>query len=58
MSPGRSIDALERDHDFLTRDGVFTEGLIEGWIDYKRSEEIDYVRLRPHPGEFNLYYNV
>jgi glutamine synthetase len=53
-----AIDALERDHDFLLKGGVFTEDLIETWIEYKRAEECDPVRLRPHPWEFALYYDV
>jgi glutamine synthetase len=53
-----AIDALERDHEFLLKGGVFTEDLIETWIAYKRREEIDPVRLRPHPWEFALYYDV
>lgn len=53
-----AIDALESDHEFLLRDGVFTEDLIHIWIDYKREKEIDFIRLRPHPGEFSLYYDV
>jgi glutamine synthetase len=53
-----AIDALEADHDFLVQDGVFTPDLIETWVDFKRSKEIDFVRLRPHPGEFSLYFNV
>jgi glutamine synthetase len=53
-----AIDTLERDHEFLLKGGVFTEDLIETWIKYKRSEEIDPVRLRPHPWEFALYYDV
>jgi glutamine synthetase len=53
-----ALEALEADHDFLLRGGVFTEDLIETWIDYKRREECDSVRLRPHPWEFALYYDV
>jgi len=53
-----ALDALEEDHDFLLRDGVFTEDLIRTWIDYKRREEADQVRLRPHPWEFALYYDA
>ena len=53
-----SIDALESDHDFLLQGGVFTEDLIQVWIDYKRAREIDYMRLRPHPGEYALYYDI
>jgi glutamine synthetase len=53
-----AIEALEADHEFLLKGGVFTEDLIETWIDYKRAEECDPVRLRPHPWEFALYYDV
>ena len=51
------IDRLEADHDYLTEGGVFTEDLIETWIKLKRDTEIDPVRLRPHPHEFELYYD-
>jgi glutamine synthetase len=53
-----SLAALEADHDFLTAGGVFTDDLIETWIEYKRANEIDPVRLRPHPWEFHLYYDI
>ena len=49
---------LETDQDYLLEGGVFTPDLIETWIDYKRSNEIDAIRLRPHPHEFELYYDV
>jgi glutamine synthetase len=52
------LDALESNHDFLTKGGVFTPDLIETWINYKRTAEVDYVRLRPHPAEFELYYDI
>ena len=52
-----ALDALEADHEFLLRGGVFTEDLIRTWIDWKRENEIDVVRLRPHPAEFSLYYD-
>jgi len=52
------LDALEADHDYLTEGGVFTQDLIDTWVDYKRSAEVDYVRLRPHPAEFELYYDL
>jgi glutamine synthetase len=52
------LDALEADHDFLTEGGVFTEDVIETWIDYKRTKEVDAIRLRPHPWEFMLYYDI
>lgn len=53
-----ALDALEADHEFLLKGGVFTEDLIETWIEYKRKEEADQVRLRPHPWEFALYYDA
>ena len=59
--PGSLDDALnnlEKDHKFLLKGGVFTEDLIEAWIGYKRSKEVDPMRLRPHPFEFFLYYDV
>jgi Glutamine synthetase len=52
------LDALEADHDFLTEGGVFTEDLIETWIEYKRLNEVDPLRFRPHPHEFELYYDI
>jgi glutamine synthetase len=52
------LDNLERDHEFLTKGGVFTKDLIDTWIDFKRKQEVDYVRLRPHPAEFELYYDL
>jgi glutamine synthetase len=54
----QALDALEADHEFLLKGGVFTEDLIETWIEYKRTEEADAVRLRPHPWEFALYYDA
>ena len=53
-----AISNLEKDHKFLLKGGVFTEDLIEAWIGYKRSKEVDQMRLRPHPYEFFLYYDV
>ena len=52
------LDRLEADHDYLSEGGVFTEDLIETWIDYKRTAEIAPIQLRPHPHEFELYYDV
>jgi glutamine synthetase len=52
------INRLEDDHDYLLEGGVFTPDLIETWIDLKRTNEIDPLRLRPHPYEFALYYDV
>ena len=57
-SLGEALDALEKDHDFLTAGNVFTPDLIATWIDYKRTNEIDPIRLRPHPHEFELYYDI
>jgi glutamine synthetase len=53
-----ALEALEADQDFLLTGGVFTKGLIGAWIEYKREREIDPVRLRPHPYEFHLYYDI
>jgi glutamine synthetase len=52
-----ALDALESDYDFLLRGDVFSEDLIRTWIDYKREHEVDTVRLRPHPAEFELYFD-
>ena len=52
------LDALEADNDFLKAGGVFTDDLIETWITYKRRNEVDQLRLRPHPWEFHLYYDI
>jgi glutamine synthetase len=51
------IDRLEQDHEYLTAGGVFTTDLIETWISLKREAEIAPVNLRPHPYEFQLYYD-
>ena len=53
-----ALNCLEDDHDFLLRGDVFTEELIETFIDYKRKNEADAVRLRPHPYEFALYDDI
>ena len=53
-----ALDALEADHEFLLRGGVFTQDLIETYIAYKRENEVDQIALRPHPYEFQLYYNI
>ncbi|HEX2850439.1 MAG TPA: type I glutamate--ammonia ligase [Acidimicrobiales bacterium] len=53
-----ALRALEGDQDFLKAGGVFTDDLIETWITFKRLNEIDEVRLRPHPWEFMLYYDI
>ena len=53
-----ALIALEADQDYLKVGGVFTDDLIDTWIGYKRAREIDPVRLRPHPWEFMLYYDI
>ena len=57
-SLGEALDALETDHDFLTRDGVFTDDLIGAWLDHKRTNEVAEVARRPHPYELALYLNA
>ena len=54
----QALDALEKDHDFLLKGDVFTQDVIDTWIEYKRKHELDQVRLRPHPYEFFLYYDL
>ncbi len=59
--PGSLDEALrnlEQDHHFLLKGGVFSKDLIEAWIRYKRNKEVDALRLRPHPYEYVLYYDV
>lgn len=53
-----ALENLEKDHDFLTESGVFTEDFIQNWITYKLDKEINPMRLRPHPYEFSLYYDA
>jgi glutamine synthetase len=53
-----ALAALEADQDYLLAGGVFTPDLIETWLNFKRLKEIDEVRLRPHPWEFYLYYDI
>ncbi len=53
-----ALNSLENDHQFLLKGGVFSEDLIEAWIAYKRENEVDQVRIRPHPHEFVMYYDV
>ncbi len=56
-SLAEAIDALEKDHKFLTARDVFTDDLVEMWIKWKRENELDELALRPHPHEFSLYYD-
>jgi glutamine synthetase len=53
-----ALACLEEDHAFLLRGDVFTEDLVETFIEYKRKNEAEAVRLRPHPYEFQLYYDI
>ncbi len=53
-----ALDALEADHQFLLKGDVFTPDVIDVWLRYKRENEVDPVRLRPHPYEFHLYYDI
>ncbi len=53
-----ALDVLRRDHEFLLQGEVFTQDVIDTWIWYKREKEVDAIRLRPHPYEFALYYDV
>lgn len=53
-----SLTALQRDHAFLLRGDVFTQDVVDKWISYKRENEVDALRLRPHPYEFCLYYDI
>ncbi|SRR5712692_2714190 len=53
-----ALRALENDHAFMTKGDVFTEEIIETWIDYKMTNEVDAIRLRPHPHEFAMYYDI
>ncbi|KJY30295.1 MULTISPECIES: type I glutamate--ammonia ligase [Streptomycetaceae] len=52
------LEALEADHEYLLAGNVFTPDLIETWIDFKRTNEIAPIALRPHPHEFELYYDL
>lgn len=53
-----ALDCLQADHEFLLKGDVFTEEMLEAYIAYKRKNEADAVRLRPHPYEFALYYDI
>jgi glutamine synthetase len=53
-----ALESLQNDHEFLLKGDVFTEELIETFIEYKRKHEVDAIRLRPHPYEFELYYDI
>jgi glutamine synthetase len=53
-----ALDCLEEDHEFLLKGDVFTEDAIQVWLAYKRESECSEVALRPHPHEFELYYDI
>jgi glutamine synthetase len=53
-----AVNFLEKDHEFLLQGDVFTEDVLKMWINYKREKEIDAIRLRPHPYEFYLYFDI
>ena len=57
-SLGDSLDALEEDHEYLLKGDVFTQDVLDVWIDYKRENEVDAVNMRPHPYEFYLYHDI
>jgi glutamine synthetase len=61
QTPGsleQALKALEDDHEFLLKGSVFTPDVIRTWIDYKMANEVDALRLRPHPYEFAMYYDI
>ncbi|MDD5678060.1 MAG: type I glutamate--ammonia ligase [Kiritimatiellae bacterium] len=61
QTPGslrEALMALEKDHAFLMKNDVFTQDVIETWIDYKMKNEVLALDLRPHPWEFTLYYDI
>jgi glutamine synthetase len=53
-----ALDCLESDYEFLLKGDVFTAELIDTYIQYKRKNEAEAIRLRPHPYEFHLYYDI
>ena len=53
-----ALKELENDHEYLLKGDVFTTDLIERWIEYKREYEVNRLRLRPHPLEFEMYYDI
>jgi glutamine synthetase len=57
-SLNEALHALEGDHEFLTSSGVFSDDVLNQWVDFKRNQEYYAVRNRPHPYEMNLYFDV
>ena len=54
----QALNCLENDHQFLLKGGVFSEDLVQAWIGYKRANEVDAIRVRPHPHEFTMYFDA
>jgi len=54
----KALTALKEDQEFLLKGGVFTQDVIDMWIDYKTEKEVNTVKLRPHPYEFFLYFDI
>jgi glutamine synthetase len=54
----QALIALEKDHDFLLKGDVFTQDVLDVWIEYKRTQEVDAIRMRPHPYEFHMYFDI
>jgi len=54
----QALDALEKDHEFLLRGDVFTKDALHEWLDYKRTKELNPIRMRPTPHEFFLYFDI
>ena len=57
-SLSEALDALEDDHEYLLKGDVFTQDVIDSWIEYKHENEVDAINLRPHPYEFHLYHDI
>ena len=53
-----ALNALEKDQDYLLKGDVFSPDVIDVWLEYKRTKEVDALRLRPHPYEFYLYFDI
>ena len=53
-----ALEHLENDHDFLLKGEVFTQDVVDTWLSYKRENEVDELRVRPHPHEFAMYYDI
>ena len=53
-----ALAALQEDHEYLLKGDVFTEDVISKWIEYKSENEVNQLRLRPHPHEFFMYYDI